>query len=296
MNTTDMETTTPKLANPSSIDDQNLPASKNHFYLYLAAAAHTPPGTWGLGLDRAPLSARERDDTPLQLQGSYSGPSPSPSPPSPPRSCGPAVPKADRDCARTLTAEISVCTPLTRPRCRVARQAIPRAEMAHYRAGARRVRRAPTLSCVLYETGRAYFESVTLMHTLHLLSPLLSFVVPRSPARAPDTMNLSLILIEPIIAILVHRFLLALQAAASVSPAHPDDTFSDSDAGRNSPGLLQFARADIDEWIQSELDFASPSSLDDTTSTDSLNREAKARWDEGCEAALRRGGRADGAV
>ncbi|EIW53135.1 uncharacterized protein TRAVEDRAFT_24438 [Trametes versicolor FP-101664 SS1] len=213
-------------------------------------------------LDRAPLSAgcAARDKTPLQ--GFYS-------------------------------AEISVCMLLIAAELLV--MAVTWAEMAHYRASARRVRRALTLSCVLYENGRAYFVSVTLMHTLHLLSPLLSVRIHWDPTLVTLVPPLTL----KIIAILVNRFLLALQAAASASAPHPDDTFLDSNLECDSASLLQFVRADIDEWIQSELDFASPSSLDDGASTDSLDGEDRARWDEECGAALRRGGsagRGDGEV
>ncbi|EIW53134.1 uncharacterized protein TRAVEDRAFT_75250 [Trametes versicolor FP-101664 SS1] len=132
--------------------------------------------------------------------------------------------------------------------------AVTWAEMVHYRQSTD-FRRVLTLSCVLYENGRAYFVSTMVMHMLHLVSPLLSLAVPASPARAPDMMSLSIILVEPIIAILVNRFLLALQAAAaSASAPRPDDTLalSAADSGRVSVGLLQLVRADVDEWIQSE--------------------------------------------
>ncbi|KAL1937304.1 hypothetical protein VTO73DRAFT_13868 [Trametes versicolor] len=168
--------------------------------------------------------------------------------------------------------------------------AVTWAEMAQYRQSTD-FRRVLTLSCVLYENGRAYFVSTMVMHTLHLVSPLLSvrtprarlsgkappltpdiypqLAIPASPARAPDMMSLSIILVEPIIAILVNRFLLALQAAAaSASAPHSVATLALSavDSGRGSVGLLQFVRADVDEWIQSEV-AASTGSVDSDEAT-----------------------------
>lgn len=88
-----------------------------------------------------------------------------------------------------------------------------------------------------------------------------------------------------IIGILVNRWLLALQAAASAHPSHLRDLGTgerslsvSSGSERGSVSLLQFVRADIDEWIHSESECVLPSFMDDS--------HDGARWDEECIAAL----------
>lgn len=87
------------------------------------------------------------------------------------------------------------------------------------------------------------------------------------------------------IGILVSHFLISLQEAVNRRVQHLDDTHSSAvvsdsqdSAGTGSVSLVQFARADVDEWLDSESPGAPQGPVDDGP---------RAQWEEECIEALK---------
>ncbi|EIW53124.1 uncharacterized protein TRAVEDRAFT_53535 [Trametes versicolor FP-101664 SS1] len=123
-----------------------------------------------------------------------------------------------------------------------------------------------------------------IMHALYLMDRTL-------PAGPEPTLMLLYflhffpLLIEPTIGILVSHFLISLQEAVNRRVHHLDDTHSSvvasdsqDSAGTGSVSLVQFARADVDEWLDSEAPGAPPGPVDDGP---------RAQWEEECIEALK---------
>ncbi|KAI0816079.1 hypothetical protein BC628DRAFT_1342557 [Trametes gibbosa] len=131
--------------------------------------------------------------------------------------------------------------------------------------------RATTLSRVLYQTGTAYFIVMTIMNVLYLLAWILPVILPPSSSAAyavfGTLLNLFLVMYESLTAALVAEFLLRLHEAAHGrgAGAGGTSTLGSIDMGcdmvgggqpdaagvrSNERSLLEFARADVDQWIR----------------------------------------------
>ncbi|EIW53120.1 uncharacterized protein TRAVEDRAFT_53532 [Trametes versicolor FP-101664 SS1] len=131
-------------------------------------------------------------------------------------------------------------------------------EQCRSRHGFRDFGRVLTLSNVFYDNGRIYFVLTTFMYTFRLVVETLT---PGSFAYTTPLQYLFLLVpnFEPLIGLLVDLFLIQLQQAATSSVRFDGDgrplALESSTADPSeSVGLLQFVRADVDSWAQSEPD------------------------------------------
>ncbi|KAL1937294.1 hypothetical protein VTO73DRAFT_13858 [Trametes versicolor] len=144
-----------------------------------------------------------------------------------------------------------------------------------------------TLSSVFYENGRIFFLLMLVAHTVYLVNRTVTVSATTTPALL-YFVQFGPLLIEPTIGILVNHFLISLQEAANRRTyhfgldTHPHLATSDmaQDLTRCRPiSLVQFARADVDEWLEFEGAGAPPALADGG---------AYAQWEEECIEALKK--------
>ncbi|EIW53139.1 uncharacterized protein TRAVEDRAFT_53551 [Trametes versicolor FP-101664 SS1] len=153
----------------------------------------------------------------------------------------------------------------------------------HHSGDVVRVPRRPlTLSSVFYENGRIFFLLMLVAHTVYLVGRTVTVSATTTPALL-YFVQFGPLLIEPTIGILVTQFLISLQEAANRRAhhlgldTHPRTATSDMAQDSTECGsisLVQFARADVDEWLESEA----PAITDGG---------ACAQWEEECIEALK---------